>query len=1468
MHKHTLGTNMLKRACMRAEITLGVPPMTVTMRTFHRMVFLLVIMFACTSGMANAGHSEKRKEHRSQISRRSQIPLRHEARWQEKQAKGQLPLELARLLERKGDSRKAPPGRNRGARHEPRAPHVTGPGLPGNPLDSAQDTLLVSWVKHYSSGLAPSLDAATAITYDASGNVFVAGYTTGIFSGYDFITTKYNSTGTKLWSSTYNGPANDYDAATAMVVDASGNVYVTGSSFGVDAEEDFATIKYNSSGVQQWVARYNGPANDYDAVAAIRVDPSGNVYVAGTSYGVGTDADYATVKYNSAGVQLWAARFDGGIGDFDAPAGLGIDLAGSVYVSGTSFGLDSFEDFTTVKYSFTGAQVWVTRYDGPGNDYDAVASVTTDISGNTYITGTSYNINFDADYMTVKYDTFGDSDWDSRHNSVTDDDDVPTAITIDASRNVYVTGASYTAGSMEDYVTIKYSSTGTTRWTSIYNGSGNSIDLASAIAVDGSGNVYVTGSSVGVGTYEDYATVKYNSLGAQQWAARYDGASFDYDAASTVAVDGSGNVYVAGVSYGTITDEDVVTLKYNASGAQQWEVYYNGLGNSSDDASGVALDASGNIYLTGTSYDLVSQSDYATVKYDPAGNQLWVVRYNGSGDAEDFASSIVVDASGNVYVTGTSYGFTSGYDITTVKYSSAGNQLWVARYTTSGIATDEAFAITLDGSGNVYVTGSRYSAVSQSDYVTIKYTSSGSQSWVAAYNGTGNFTDEATSVAVDASGNVYVAGGSTGITSGIDIATVKYNSSGSQQWVTRYAASGDSTDRGVRVRADGSGNVYTLGTTYSAATGNDFILLKYNSSGSQQWAHTYSGVGANNDIPTDMKIDASGNILITGGRYGTGTGYDFATLKYNGSGTQLWAVVFNSPENDDDVARALTLDAAGNIYVTGYSFNFKSSDDFYTLKYNSSGVKQWSTRLNSPANFSDEPLAVAVDATGNIYVAGFSETEDGSVYTLAKYPAPMYSPNTTSIAFSSTTVGCRGDDSLLVSNVGQVNDLVVYSATSTDQNFTVSPSTFVVPSGGSLGMRVRFAPLSSGTKSGKVLLVHSGISSPDTVNLSGTGTGSGTATLVQVTLGEKWRLFSLPVSVLCPFVVPFSYQFTGQYIRSDSLANGKGYWTKLTDPLMSFTGFSFTMDTISVNSGWNLIGSVTSAIPVSGLTSSPDSIIRTSVFGYNGAYAATDSIRAGFGYWVKVSQAGLLYLHPGSSPQNNAFSSGEFLAGLSALEIVDNKGMSQMLYFGAMDDNREMQMMFELPPPPPEGGFDVRFESDRQVELANTKGALTSSIHLRGAEFPVTVRCIRDNGSIVAHLRVGARDFPVMNSSTISIESAGDDLVLQLGAKEDIPQAFRLEQNYPNPFNPNTEIRYQVPEVSNVSLVVYDVLGRVVRQLVAELQVPGSKSVTWDGTDGSGNQVASGMYLYRLEAFGASGPASSYRETRKMLLLK
>ena len=147
------------------------------------------------------------------------------------------------------------------------------------------------------------------------------------------------------------------------------NVYVTGSSLGFGTGLDYATLKYNSNGVLQWAAIFDGDASREDIPYAIDVDPSGNVYVTGSSQSDSGDRDFITIKYNSNGARQWAVAFNGGFGD-DIARDLKIDASGNVYVIGSARGNSTGLDFVTLKYNTNGVLQWGRTYNGTGNGDD------------------------------------------------------------------------------------------------------------------------------------------------------------------------------------------------------------------------------------------------------------------------------------------------------------------------------------------------------------------------------------------------------------------------------------------------------------------------------------------------------------------------------------------------------------------------------------------------------------------------------------------------------------------------------------------------------------------------------------------------------------------------------------------------------------------------------------------------------------------------------------------------------------------------------------------------------------------------------------------------------------------------------------------------------------------------------------------------------------------------------------------
>ena len=460
-----------------------------------------------------------------------------------------------------------------------------------------------------------------------------------------------------------------------------------------------------------------------------------------------------------------------------------------------------------------------------------------------------------------------------------------------------------------------------TAWVRRYNGTGNSTDIAQAIAIDNSGNVYVTGNSSSGGLNDDYATIKYSPSGDTiypgGWVRRYNGPGNASDWPSFIAVDGSGNVYVTGGSPGSGSDNDYATIKYKSNGDTTWVRRYNGPANGHDWAYSLAVDDSGYVYVTGHSNGSGTSGDYATVKYYPNGDIFWVSRYNGSGNGQDIAEALVVDSSGNVYVTGWSYGIGTDYDIATIKYKPNGDTGWVRRYNGPRDSMDGALSIALDGSGNVYVAGGSTGIGTALDYLTIKYSPSGNQLWANRYNGPGSGFDAVMSLAVDASGNAYVTGQGEGdTTTGHDIATIKYYPNGDTAWVRRYNRPPRCGDNAVAIAIDTLGNSYITGFSMCRTDSIkwDYATIKYDSLGNLKWDKIYDGPASDNDKAYSIALDDKGSVYVTGGSFGVGSYYDFFTIKY---------VQFLRGDANHDKK----VNIADIVYLVSYLFKFGPPPD-------------------------------------------------------------------------------------------------------------------------------------------------------------------------------------------------------------------------------------------------------------------------------------------------------------------------------------------------------------------------------------------------------------------------------------------------------------------------------------------------------------------------------------------------------------
>ncbi len=309
------------------------------------------------------------------------------------------------------------------------------------------------------------------------------------------------------------------------------------------------------------------------------------------------------------------------------------------------------------------------------------------------------------------------------------------AVVFDSSNNIYVTGATQSFGGQSpDVFLVKYDSSCNLLFQVAWGGAGN--DLGRGVAVDAFDNVYVTGSTDSFGAgLSDIFLLKYDPAGEFQFSKTWGGTQNDHG--SGIATDGSGNIYITGTTLSSGSKQQaVVLLKYDSSGNLLFQKTWGGAQN--DYGSGIAVDSGDNVYLTGYTYSFAVTPGVASVfllKYDPSGNLLFQKTWGGT--QSDYGFGIAVDSAGNVYLTGSSNSFGGGQSkVFLLKFDSSGNQLFLKTW--GGLKGDYGYAVAVDGSGNIYIAGYTYSFGPNRQGVNLfllKYDLSGSLLFQRAYGG-------------------------------------------------------------------------------------------------------------------------------------------------------------------------------------------------------------------------------------------------------------------------------------------------------------------------------------------------------------------------------------------------------------------------------------------------------------------------------------------------------------------------------------------------------------------------------------------------------------------------------------------------------------------------------------------------------------------------------------------------------------
>lgn len=878
--------------------------------------------------------------------------------------------------------------------------------------------------------------------------------------------------------------------------------------------------------------------------------------------------------------------------------------------------------------------------------------------------------------------------------------------------------------------------------------------------------------------------------------------AFNERSGQVIHIDFYENVYVAGMDS---DNGDMFVHKFNSEGELQWTStndFYDGYFFNDID-----VDLDGNIYLASQSFKN-GGAFYTLTKMRNDGQYLWV---RGSNTITGSAEAVLED-NGNVVVTGwrASGGGTAFW---TQKYDGDGNILFEKLYNgpyEDGV--DDPVAMKMSGA-SYFVTGTSTGAAGNSDYVTIRYDRDGNEVWVKRYDGSAGLSDQARDLDTYYNGAdryIAVTGQSRG-TGGIDdYTTILYDYDGNELWVRRYFDPNEGREDSYAFSVDFRYSEITV----TGRSTDDVATVKYDFDGNVLWTQRYNGPGDGLDLGLKLVTDANKNVYVTGRSLGSEGKEEYATIKYNGSGEQVWIQRYPAAEAGIPFDLAVERVAGRKVYVTGIPATIAYSDDgpdWCNLQWPPNGQIGEGEQLTvyTQAWFADETLF------------------DFGYQNLAVWIG-VNSANTDPATWDESAWTLAGFNDEVGKNAEYMADI----------GASLAPGTYYYAS----RFRNQYGP-DLGSFSYGGYSQQGGGFWDGTENVSGTLVIGAPLAAIDGERDALYNELSLPSDG--HIQIPIEAFGNGdQPANSDDLStrvwmawdeNYLYYYEERKDEaLIVNNGAAWQNDCVELKFDSDLSQPV-GGEPVDNVRLTVlDTDLASEPAGVDNLNGDTNLKFANGDIWQPTTaDYARFYPEDGSGvnmefrvPWNVINTNGPInpAAGTKigfAINIADNDGAArehQLFWAAVISDN-----IWNTPD----------FHGTLEL-LADNK-----------------VKFIAQNSRVPDNVNVNADAWYTDPLTGIEIERTAE-----------IAKAYQLKQNYPNPFNPTTKIAYDLVKAETVTLSIYDVNGKLINELVSNQRQPaGSYELTWDGTTAFGSKVVSGVYYYKLST-------SSFVASKKMLLLK